>query len=243
MGITAVIDNGLPLALFEDAISSADSCIDLVKFGWGTALVTPRLTDKISCLDRHNIGFLFGGTLFEKFFAQGIVEEYFDFCRQHGCRYLEVSDGTIEIPVAEKARLIARAAEDFVVLSEVGYKDQERSTALTGEQWAARIKADLEAGATLVVTEARESGTSGVCNAAGELRSDVIEEIIASGIDCRRLVFEAPTKGLQTFFVTRLGSDVNLANIAPSDVIALRSDTFLHFELERHHKWEVEIGA
>jgi phosphosulfolactate synthase len=249
-GLTAVIDNGLPIAAFEDAIASAAFSIDLVKFGWGTALVTPFLEEKTDCLNRHGIGYLFGGTLLEKFVAQDLAEDYFELCRRHGCRYVEVSDGTIHLPAAAKARLISRAAAEFTVLSEVGYKDPDRSAALTGEQWVSFIQADLRAGASFVVTEARESGRSGICDASGNPRFDVVEEVIASLPDCGRLIFEAPTKELQTFFVTRVGRDVNLGNVAPGDVIGLetlrlglRSDTLLHFELERQQDRRVEIGA
>jgi phosphosulfolactate synthase len=249
-GLTVVIDNGMPVAAFKDAIASADCAIDLVKFGWGTAIVTPRLAEKTACLDRLGIGYFFGGTLFEKFLVQDRLAEYFEICRSQGCRYIEVSNGTIQLSNADKARLITRATKDFIVLSEVGYKDPGRSDALTGEQWTAYIDEDLEAGASWVVTEARESGRSGICDGNGVLRFEIVEQIIASGIDCRRLVFEAPTKELQTFFVTRVGANVNLANIAPADVIGLetlrvglRSDTFVHFELERSHEREVEISA
>jgi phosphosulfolactate synthase len=249
-GLTAVIDNGLPIAAFEDAITSAAFAIDLVKFGWGTALVTPYLEEKTDCLNRHGIGYLFGGTLLEKFVAQDRAEDYFELCRRHGCRYVEVSDGTIHLPGPAKARLIARAAAEFTVLSEVGYKDPDRSAALTGAQWVSFIQADFAAGASYVVTEARESGRSGICDAAGRPRFDVVEEVIAGTPDCGRLIFEAPTKDLQTFFVTRVGSDVNLGNVAPTDVIGvetlrlgLRSDTLLHFELERQQGRGLEIGA
>jgi phosphosulfolactate synthase len=240
----------MPVAAFQDAIASAADGIDLVKFGWGTALVTPRLAEKTACLDRYGIGYLFGGTLFEKFVTQGLVEDYFELCHRSGCQYLEVSDGTIHLASARKAELIARAAEEFTVLSEVGYKDAERSAALTGDQWVSFIEQDLAAGASFVVTEARESGRSGICDPNGVPRFDVVEQIIASAADGRRLVFEAPTKELQTFFVTRIGSDVNLANVAPSDVIALetlrlglRSDTLVHFELERQQGRRFKIGA
>jgi phosphosulfolactate synthase len=249
-GLTVVIDNGLPVGAFEDAITSAAHAIDLVKFGWGTALVTPFIEEKTDCLNRHGIGYLFGGTLLEKFVAQDLAEAYFELCRRHGCRYVEVSDGTIHLPAAAKARLIARAAAEFTVLSEVGYKDPDRSAALTGEQWVSFIQSDLAAGASLVVTEARESGRSGICDASGVPRFDVVEEVIASLPDCRQLIFEAPTKELQTFFVTRVGTDVNLGNVAPDDVIALetlrlglRSDTLLHFELERQQAHGIRVGA
>jgi phosphosulfolactate synthase len=248
-GLTVVIDNGMPVAAFQDAIASAADGIDLVKFGWGTALVTPRLAEKTACLDGYGIGYLFGGTLFEKFVTQGRVEQYFELCHRSGCRYLEVSDGTIHLPGVRKAELIARAAEEFTVLSEVGYKDAARAAALTAAQWVSFIRQDFAAGASFVVTEARESGRSGICDPDGTPRFDVVEQIIASA-DCRRLLFEAPTKDLQTFFVTRVGSDVNLANVAPADVIALetlrlglRSDTLEHFELERQQERRIGIGA
>lgn len=231
-GLTVVIDNGMPAAAFEDAVASAAYAIDLVKFGWGSALATPCLDEKTGCLNRHGIGYLFGGTLLEKFAVQDLAEDYFELCHRHGCRFVEVSDGTVDLPAPDKARLIDRAAREFTVLSEVGYKDPERSAALTGEQWVSFIQADLAAGASFVVTEARESGRSGICDASGVPRFDVVEDVIASMPDCTRLIFEAPTKELQTFFVTRVGSDVNLGNVAPADVIALetlrlglRSDT------------------
>jgi phosphosulfolactate synthase len=249
-GLTVVIDNGMPVAAFEDAIASAAYAIDLVKFGWGSALTTPCLDEKTDCLNRHGIGYMFGGTLLEKFAVQDLAEDYFALCHRHGCRYVEVSDGTVQLSAAAKARLIHRAATEFTVLSEVGYKDPERSAALTGEQWVSFIQADLAAGASFVVTEARESGRSGICDASGVPRFDVVEDVIASVPDCQRLIFEAPTKELQTFFITRVGSDVNLANIAPTDVIAvetlrlgLRSDTLLHFELEREQAQGVELSA
>jgi phosphosulfolactate synthase len=249
-GLTVVIDNGIPVGVFEDAIASAAYGIDLVKFGWGTALVTPRLEEKMACLKQHGIGYFFGGTLFEKFVAQDLVEDYFELCQRYGCGYVEISDGTIHLPAARKAQLIARAAREFTVLSEVGYKDAERSAALTGDQWVFFIEQDFAAGASLVVTEARESGRSGICDPSGQPRFDIIEQIIDSGADCGRLVFEAPTKELQAFFVTRLGSDVNLGNVAPGDVIGLetlrlglRSDTLVHFELERQQERKIRIGA
>lgn len=249
-GLTIVIDNGIPVTAFKDAIASAAEAIDLVKFGWGTALVTPGLEEKTAWLGQYGIGYLFGGTLLEKFIVQDLAEDYFELCRKYGCRYVEVSDGTIHLPGTAKTKLITRAAREFTVLSEVGYKDPERSAALGGDQWVEFIERDLAAGASFVVTEARESGRSGICDAAGVPRFDIVEEIIASVPDCRQLVFEAPTKELQTFFVTRVGSDVNLGNVAAGDVIAvetlrlgLRSDTLLHFELERQQGRGIEIGV
>jgi len=241
-GLTVVIDTGLPVGLFEDVIASTAELIDLVKLGWGTAVVTPRLEEKVQILGRHGIDWFLGGTLFEKFVAQDRLEAYVQACHRLGCNYVEVSNGTIHLEGDQKAACIDRLGRDFIVLSEVGYKDAGRSDSLTADQWVAFIEQDLDAGAAYVVTEARESGRSGICDATGALRFDLIEDIITSGIDPRRLIFEAPTKELQTFFATRVGTNVNLANVAPDDVIGvetlrlgLRSDTLLHFELERHH--------
>ncbi|HEY7356538.1 MAG TPA: phosphosulfolactate synthase [Ktedonobacterales bacterium] len=235
-GLTLVIDNGVPLSHFADVVESMGALIDLVKFGWGTSLVSPMLERKIACLRAHEIEFFFGGTLFEKFLSQSLLDDYRAYCQQHGCHYVEISNGTIDLSNAEKARLIGTFAYDFHVLSEVGYKDSERSLHLPPTQWVNYIKQDLAAGAEYVITEARESGTSGICRSNGEVRFGLIEEILASGIDSNRLIFEAPNKELQTYFIRRLGSNVNLGNIAMQDIIpletlrlGLRSDTLLTF--------------
>jgi phosphosulfolactate synthase len=235
-GLTLVIDTGLPLAYFEDVVESAGSLIDFIKFGWGTSVVSGTLERKIGCLRDHEIEYFFGGTLFEKFVSQGLLDEYVAYCRRCGCRWVELSNGTIDLSNTEKARLIADFARDFRVLSEVGYKDSERSLHLHPARWIEYIQQDLAAGAAYVITEARESGTSGICRPDGEVRFGLIEEILASGIDSDRLIFEAPKKDLQTYFIRRLGTNVNLANIAAQEVISLetlrlglRSDTLLTF--------------
>jgi phosphosulfolactate synthase len=238
-GLTLVIDNGVPARYFNDAIECGARFIDLVKFGWGTSLVSDALGDKIACLRELSIGYFFGGTLFEKFVQQQRVDAYYDYCRTYGCRYVEISNGTIALSNQDKARLISEFATDFQVLSEVGYKDVERSEQLDPATWIKYIAEDLEAGAHKVVTEARESGTSGICRANGEIRSGLIEEILGSGIAHDRLIFEAPNKAMQTYFIRRLGPNVNLGNIAPHDVISvetlrlgLRADTLLAFDEE-----------
>jgi phosphosulfolactate synthase len=245
-GLTIVIDNGAPVGYFRDLIESAAPHIDLVKFGWGTSLVSPRLPDKIQCLREQAIDWFFGGTLFEKFYLQGQLDAYYTFCRRAGCRYVEISNGTIQLSNRDKARVIRDFAQEFRVLSEVGYKDNTRSINLHPARWIRFIEEDLAAGAYKTITEARESGTSGICRADGELRYGLIEEIIDSGLDMDQVVFEAPNKTLQTYFIKRLGTNVNLANIALDDVIGLetlrlglRSDTLLWSEgLE-----PVEVGG
>lgn len=241
-GLTIVIDNGVPVGGFADAVESNTDYIDMVKFGWGTALVTKHLAAKTSILRQHGISYFFGGTLFEKFVTQHRLTDYLELCRQNQCPIVEVSNGTIPITNAEKASYIRRVAPDFVVFSEVGYKDQERSQTLDADQWVSYIHEDLGAGASHVIIEARESGKSGICCSDGKIRSEVVEHILDSEIPHASLIFEAPSKELQTFYVTRLGAEANLANIAFEDVLAtetlrlgLRADTLLHFELERDH--------
>ena len=236
-GLTIVIDNGVPLRFFEDVMESSGDWVDLVKFGWGTSLVTPRLDEKIACLRRLGIDYFFGGTLFEKFYVQNQIDAYEKFCLQHECRYVEISNGTAPLSNEEKGRWIAHFAERFKVLSEVGYKDVNQSLMLPPNRWIQFIQEDFAAGASYVITEARESGTSGICRENGELRFGLIEEILDANIEIEKLVFEAPNKSLQTHFIEKVGSNVNLANVPFADIIpletlrlGLRSDTFMLFE-------------
>jgi phosphosulfolactate synthase len=236
-GLTMVIDNGLPTGWFADAVASSAAHIDIVKFGWGTCMVTEDLDRKIGVLADHGIRFCFGGTLFEKFVIQGRFEGFLEFCHHWRCDLVEVSNGTIPLSNSEKADYIRRCAREFAVTSEVGFKDQARAELMSPAQWVDCIAEDLAAGAGLVITEARESGRSGMCRPDGRLRAGLVETILAGGADADRLLFEAPTKDLQAQFVTLLGPNVNLGNVSLGDVIALetlrlglRGDTLLHFE-------------
>ncbi|GAA1873687.1 phosphosulfolactate synthase [Pseudonocardia ailaonensis] len=231
-GLTMVVDPGLSTGRFEDAIESVGDLVDLVKFGWGTALVTRDIKRKIDALKEHRIGFYLGGTLFERFAQEDLVDDFRAVCRTVGASYVEVSNGTIAMDDAEKSRWVARLSDEFTVISEVGAKNQERAAAQTAEQWVSAIHSDLAAGAHLVTTEARESGRSGLCTADGKPREDIVDQVLASGVDPDKLLFEAPTKDLQTYFVKLLGPAVNMGNVAMDDVIAcetlrlgLRSDT------------------
>jgi len=233
-GLTMVIDPGLHTGQFEDAVTSVGEYVDMVKFGWGTALVTHDIKRKIDILRWAGIEFYFGGTLFERFAVDGMVDDWRVLCRSLGATHVEVSNGTIGMGNEEKASWVARLADEFAVISEVGFKDAARSAALSSQEWVCSIHADLAAGAKLVTTEARESGRSGICHADGKPRDELIEEILASGVDVDRLLFEAPNKELQTYFVRRLGAGVNVGNIHAEDVIALetlrlglRSDTLV----------------
>jgi phosphosulfolactate synthase len=220
-------------------MSSAAEYIDMVKFGWGTTVVTHDLPAKIDVLGAHDIGWYFGGTLFEKFVLQGRFDDFRGFCLEYSCRRVEVSNGTIPMPNSEKASYVRKLADDFTVVSEVGFKDPVRSEQLPPSRWVEYIREDLEAGASLVTLEARESGKSGICRPDGAVRFGLIEDVLASGLSPRHLLFEAPTSALQTYFITRLGPDVNLGNIPAHGVLGLetlrlglRADTLTVFETE-----------
>jgi phosphosulfolactate synthase len=236
-GLTMVIDGGIPLGLFTDLVSLGAEYIDYVKFGWGTAVVTGVLREKIAVLRGHDIGFYFGGTLFEKYVLQGRFEDYRKFCAAHGCSHVEVSNGTIDLSNMEKAGYIRKLVPDYTVVSEVGYKDSDRSQQLPPSGWVEYIRQDLDAGAALVTLEARESGRSGICRPDGALRYGLVEDVLSSGVGEERLLFEAPTTTLQAYLVNRIGPDVNLGNVPANGVIGLetlrlglRADTLSAFE-------------
>ncbi|MHA6804821.1 phosphosulfolactate synthase [Salinifilum ghardaiensis] len=232
-GLTMVIDSGLATSHFRDIMASFGDLIDLVKFGWGTCLVTPDIGEKAAAAVDNGVDFYFGGTLFEKFLQRGRLDEWYKLCFDSGASTVEISNGSVDLTNAEKARHVSRFAEDFRVLSEVGFKDPARSQELSPQEWIDSIRRDLDAGASHVITEARESGSSGICSAGGDLRCELIDEIAGADVDLNALVFEAPTKQLQTHLLGQLGPQTNLGNIRPDDVIGvetlrlgLRADTF-----------------
>jgi phosphosulfolactate synthase len=232
-GLTMMIDNGLPTGAFTDVVTSHGQYIGLVKFGWGTALVTRDLDRKTRLLQEAGIGFFFGGTLFEHHVWTDRLDDYLRLVERTGATHIEVSNGTIPLDQRMKAEYVQRMAAYRPVLSEVGYKDAARSADLTPQDWATALREDLDAGATMVITEARESGRSGIASSDGSLRADVLEAVVR-GVEVPRVLFEAPTKELQVELITALGPAVNLGNIAPADLISLetlrrglRGDTLL----------------
>lgn len=236
-GITSLLDGGVSLGLFRDVVESFHPLIDYIKLGWCTAALTPSLRDKITIAQSHDIDCYFGGTFFEKALLQNKLPEFRRFCRDLACNHVEVSNGTIQLDNQEKCRYIREFARDFRVLSEVGYKDPDRSIRLHPAAWVEFVREDLAAGATYVTMEARESGRSGICRPSGELRYGLIQEILLSEVDKSRLIFEAPNKTLQTYFIREVGANVNLANIDFTQVLALetlrtglRADTLTLFE-------------
>jgi phosphosulfolactate synthase len=240
-GLTIAIDHGVATRAFHDVVTSHADLIDMVKFGWGTCLVTKDIRTKVDTLQCAGINYFFGGTLFEKAIWQGQLDGYIALCRSFGCSAVEVSDGTIAMSRADKVVHIRCLTQSFMVMSEVGHKGEERSLAMDGHQWLEAIEEELAAGASYIILEARESGTSGICHSNGELRSELLEEIITSGLPTDRLVFEAPTKALQAYLVQRLGANVNCANVPLDGIVGLetlrvglRFDTFMHFEGKLH---------
>jgi phosphosulfolactate synthase len=236
-GVTMVIDNGMPLAHFSDVVASSSEFIDFMKFGWGTSVVHPHMESKIQVLRSAGVEFYFGGTLFEKYLVQNRFEEFRSMCQHYGAHYVEVSNGSIDMSDVQKAAYVAKLSDDFHVISEVGSKDSVKSENMAPNKWISSIKDDLDAGAELVTLETRESGHGGICRPNGELRFGLIEEILVSGLSVDQLLFEAPTMELQSYFVRRIGTNVNLGNIAASDTIGLetirlglRSETLHTFE-------------
>jgi phosphosulfolactate synthase len=228
-GLTHVLDRGLAVREVDDLIEVAGDAVDLVKLGWGTALATGNLRDKLARYRAHGIPVVLGGTLTELAIRQGRVEALIAFLEEHEIDHVEVSDGTIDLDHEDKLALIRRLARSYRVLSEVGSKDDERIMA--PYRWVEQIETELEAGAWKVIAEARESGTAGIFRPDGEVRMGLIDEI-AHAIPPERVLFEAPQKDQQVWFLRRFGSEVNLGNIAPGDVLSLetlrrglRSDT------------------
>jgi phosphosulfolactate synthase len=217
-GLTHVIDKGLGPRAWEDVLETSGVYIDVVKLGWGTAYVTPNLKRKLEVLREKPV--VIGGTFFEVVYATGKLDEYKSWLRELGLTHVELSDGTIDIPRERKLELIADFARDFTVLSEVGSKDP--SVELTLDEWSGWLQEELDAGAWKVITEAREGGTAGIFTGDGGMRTEIISGI-ATSVGLRDVVFEAPTKAAQAWFVKTLGSDVNLGNIPPDEVIPLET--------------------
>lgn len=219
-GLTHVLDSGLSCVEVESLMETAGDLIDIVKLGWGTGYVTGNLQRKIAIYGECSIPVVFGGTLGEIANAQGKFDRFVEWIASKGITHIEISDGAIEMPRERKLSLISRFSGDFTVFSEVGSKDPDALVA--PYRWVEEIKEELEAGATMVILEARETGTAGVFRPDGEVRMGLIEEI-EHEIEPDLLVFEAPRKAQQTWFINRFGTHVNLGNISPKDVVALET--------------------
>ena len=219
-GLTHVIDKGLNLREIEGLFDTAGEYVDIVKLGWGTSYVTRNLEKKIALYRSFDTPVVCGGTLFEAVYARGKLDEYKRWLTNQRFSHVELSDGAVEIPRERKLELIQDFARDFTVLSEVGSKDAEVNFA--PYLWVEWIKGERAAGAWKVITEGREGGTAGIFRPTGEMRTGLVDEI-AHEIDTADLIFEAPTKASQAWFVKHFGPEVNLGNIPPEEVIPLET--------------------
>jgi phosphosulfolactate synthase len=218
VGLTHVIDKGLGPRAWEDVLEVAGEHISIVKLGWGTAYVTGNLERKLDVLRGRPV--VIGGTFFEVVYALGKLDDYKRWLAALRLTHVEISDGTVDIPRERKLELIADFARDFTVLSEVGSKDS--SVEYTADEWTTWLNDELAAGAWKVITEAREGGTAGIFDSGGGMRTDLIEQI-ADVVGPANIVFEAPTKAAQSWFVKTFGASVNLGNIPPEEVIPLET--------------------
>jgi phosphosulfolactate synthase len=217
-GLTHVLDKGLGPRAWEDVLEMAGDHISIVKLGWGTAYVTQNLERKLDVLRDKPV--VIGGTFFEVVYAKGQLDDYKQWLTELGLTHVEISDGTIDIPRERKLELIAEFARDFTVLSEVGSKDS--SVEYTADEWKTWLREELDAGAWKVITEAREGGSAGVFDSDGGMRTELIGEI-AHAVGTEHVLFEAPTKASQAWFIKEFGPSVNLGNIPPEEAIPLET--------------------
>jgi len=232
-GITLVLDKGYSVRQAEDFCEACSSYIDIVKLGWGTSYVTQNLEAKLDVYRNANIPIYFGGTLFEAYMLRNQLDDYKKLMNKFRINHVEVSNGTIWLSEERKLNIIEDLSKDFTVLSEVGSKNP--NDIIPPYKWVKMINNEMQAGAWKVICEARESGTVGVFRPNGEIRSGLIDEI-ADQISVHQLIFEAPQKEQQVWFIKKFGTNVNLGNIQPAEVIpletlriGLRGDTLFEF--------------
>lgn len=232
-GVTMSMDKGLSTRQAEDFVNVAGQHVDVIKLGFGTSMVTPNLEKKLAVYREAGIPYYFGGTLFEAFAYRKQFDDYRRMAEHYQCAYVEVSDGSIDMTEEEKTGYISELAKDFTVLSEVGSKDS--SVVIPPYKWVEMMNREIDAGAWKVIAEARESGTVGVFQKSGEARSGLVDEIVHH-VPNEKILWEAPQKAQQVWFIKQFGANVNLGNIAPNEVIpletlrmGLRGDTFFTF--------------
>lgn len=242
-GLTMVMDKGMGLDGVRDFLSVAAPYVDIVKLGFGTSFVTNQLREKIEIYREHNIPVYFGGTLFEAFLVRNQFDDYLDAIKEFGLDHVEVSDGSITIPHIEKCGYIEKLAKHVTVLSEVGSKDATHI--MPPYKWIELMRAELEAGSTYVIAEAREAGNVGIYRGSGEVREGLVQEILTQ-IPSEQIMWEAPQKAQQVYFLELLGANVNLGNIAPAEVlpleatrVGLRGDTFDLFLNKKEKEREI----
>ena len=232
-GMTMAMDKGLSLRETEDFVQSSGEYVDIVKLGWATSYLTPHLKQKVDIYQNAGIPVYFGGTLFEALIIRNQFDEYLRILDKYQLRYAEVSDGSLEMDHDEKCEYIVKLATRATVLSEGGSKDDQKI--IPPYKWIALMQKELDAGAWKVIGEAREGGNVGLFRSTGEVRSGLVEEILTK-IPSEKIIWEAPQKAQQVWFIKLLGANVNVGNISPNEIIpletirlGLRGDTFMHF--------------
>jgi phosphosulfolactate synthase len=233
-GLTMVMDKGISTVEAEGLMETSEGFIDIIKFGFGTSLISKNISKKIKLYKKHNIKIYLGGTLFEAYIARNLFTEYCNLIKELELNTVEISDGSIKMDHNKKCEYINQLAnQNITVFSEVGYKSSNKI--LAPSKWIELMAKELEAGSWKVIAEARESGNVGLYRSGGEVRSDLIEEILTK-IPKEKILWEAPKKQQQVFFIKLLGPNVNLGNIGTNDVIpleclrlGLRGDTFFNF--------------
>ena len=232
-GFTMVMDKGLSIRETEDFLEVGAEYADIVKLGWATSYVTPNLKRKLEVYKAAGVPVYFGGTLFEAFIIRNQFDDYRRLLSEFGMEYAEVSDGSLDLNHDRKLEYIRTLSQDVQVLSEVGSKDAEKI--IPPYKWISQMQTELEAGAIKVIGEAREAGNVGLFRSTGEVRSGLVEEILTK-VPVEKILWEAPQKAQQVWFIKLLGANVNLGNIAPNEIVSLetirlglRGDTFTHF--------------
>ena len=232
-GLTMIMDKGLSLNEAENMVVLKSELTDIVKLGFGTSLLTRYIDKKISLYKEAGIDVYTGGTLFEAFIVRNQIDDFYRLMDKLKLEMVEVSDGCIQMEHDKKCELIHKLSKDFKVISEIGSKDE--SLTIEDDKWISYMKKELEAGSWKVIAEAREGGNVGICRETGEVRSDLIEEILTK-IPQDKILWEAPQKSQQVWFIKLMGANVNLGNIAPNEIIpleclrlGLRGDTFYDF--------------
>ncbi len=243
-GVVMVMDKGLSLREAEDFISVCGDLTDFVKLGFGTSVVSPKVKEKIKLYQEANIKVYLGGTLFEAFLIRNMEEEYRRFIDDLGLDTIEISDGSMRIEHAKKCEFIQTFSKNYTVLSEVGAK--EEGILIAPARWIEMMETELAAGAFMVIAEARESGTAGIYRPSGKAHTLLINRIL-SKVDIEKILWEAPLKPQQAWFIQHFGANVNLGNIAPNEIIpletlrlGLRGDTFFRFLPDEYKKYKLE---
>jgi phosphosulfolactate synthase len=219
-GLTSIMDLGIPTRDLENMLHDYGDFIDIAKFGIGTAYIAPNIKDKINLYKQYGIAPYFGGTFFEKCYYQKKLPQFIAILDELGIEWVEISTGTVDIPLAERLRLVAELKREFRVVAEVGSKDIEKEMSI--REWKEEIRLLLDQGCEYVITEGRESGTAGIYQQNGQVKAALIDQLLED-IDDKRIIFEAPTPKHQMYFINKIGPNVNLGNVKLEEILILET--------------------